>query len=79
MKLHYLPLARCHPWNVQGAREHLVETSDEQRLVAEDTLRDLDASGIWPGKVVTKISEAQTFWEAEAEDQNYLQPYPHGT
>ena len=50
--------------------------SDEQRQVAEDTIAD--ASGLWPGKVVTKISEAGPFWEAEPEDQGYLQHYPDG-
>jgi hypothetical protein len=50
------------------------EFSDEQRQVAEDTIAD--ASRMWPGKVVTKISEAGPFWEAEAEDQDYLQHYP---
>jgi peptide methionine sulfoxide reductase MsrA len=45
---------------------------------AEDTIADADASGIWHRKVVTKISEAGPFWEAEAEDQNYLQHYPEG-
>ena len=51
---------------------------DEQRQVAEDTIADADASGLWPGEVVTKISEAGSFWEAEAEDQGYLQHYPDG-
>ena len=52
--------------------------SDEQRQVAEDTIADADAdaSGLWPGKVVTKISEAGPFWEAEAEDQGYLRHSP---
>jgi peptide-methionine (S)-S-oxide reductase len=59
-------------------RSEIFSTTDEQRRVAEGTIADLDASGIWPGKVVTKISEAGTFWEAEAEDQNYLQRYPDG-
>jgi len=59
-------------------RSEIFYTSDEQRQVAEDTIADTDASGIWPGKVVTKISEAGPFWEAEDEDQNYLQHYPDG-
>jgi len=41
--------------------------------VAEETIVDSDASGIWPGKAVTKVSQAGPFWEAEAEDQGYLQ------
>ena len=46
--------------------------------MAEDTIADVDASGLWPGKVVTELSEAGPFWEAEAEDQDYLQRYPNG-
>jgi peptide-methionine (S)-S-oxide reductase len=59
-------------------RSEIFYTSDEQRQVAEDTIADADASGLWHGKVVTKISEARRFWEAGAEDQNYLQHYPDG-
>ena len=56
-------------------RSEIFATSDEQRQVAEDTIADVEASGLWPGKVVTEISEACPFWEAEAEDQGYLQRY----
>jgi peptide-methionine (S)-S-oxide reductase len=59
-------------------RSEIFYTTDEQRQVAEDTIADVDASGIWPGKVVTEISEAGPFWEAEAEHQDYLQHYPNG-
>jgi peptide-methionine (S)-S-oxide reductase len=59
-------------------RSEIFYTSDEQRQVAEGTIADLDASGIWPGKVATKISEAGPFWAAEAEDQDYLQRYTDG-
>ena len=52
--------------------------SEEQRKVAEETIRDVDASGHWPGKIVTKISEAGHFWEAETEDQDYFERYPDG-
>ena len=54
--------------------------SDSRSHIAsrEDTIADADASGLWHGKVVTKISEAGPFWEAGAEDQNYLQHYPDG-
>ncbi|MGH3268149.1 MAG: peptide-methionine (S)-S-oxide reductase MsrA [Trebonia sp.] len=62
-----------------GYRSEIFYTTDEQRQVAEDTITDADASGLWPGKVVTKISEARPFWEAEAEDQSYLQHYPEGS
>jgi len=57
-------------------RSEIFYTSGEQRQVAEDTIAD--AAGFWPGKVVTKISEAGPFWEAEAEDQDYLQRYADG-
>jgi len=59
-------------------RSEIFCTSDEQRQVAEDTITDADAAGIWSSKVVTKISKAGTFWEAESEDQDYLQHYPDG-
>jgi peptide-methionine (S)-S-oxide reductase len=60
-------------------RSEIFYTTDEQRGVAEETISDVDASGHWPGKIVTKISEAGPFWEAEAEDQDYLQRYPDGS
>jgi peptide-methionine (S)-S-oxide reductase len=59
-------------------RSEIFYTSDEQRRVAEDTIADVDASGLWPGKVVTEISHGGSFSEAEAEHQDYLQRYPHG-
>ena len=59
-------------------RSEIFYTTDEQRHVAEDTIADIDASGLWPGRVVTQISEAGAFWEAEAEDQYYLQRHPDG-
>jgi len=59
-------------------RSEIFCATDEQRRVAEETIPDVDASGHWPGEVVTEISEAGPFWEAEAEDQNYFQRYPDG-
>src|SRR3954449_6110947 len=59
-------------------RSEIFYTSDEHRRVAEETIADVEASGLWPGKVVTEISEAVSFWEAEPEHQDYLQRYPHG-
>jgi peptide-methionine (S)-S-oxide reductase len=53
-------------------------TSDEQKQVAEDTIADVDASGLWPGKVVTEVAAAGPFWEAEPEHQDYLEHYPNG-
>ena len=66
--------------NDRGAsyRSAIFYTSDEQKRVAEDTIADVDASGIWPGKVVTLVSEAVPFWEAEPEHQDYLQRIPNG-
>ena len=61
-----------------GYRSEIFYTSEEQRKVAKETIRDVDASGHWPGKVVTKISEAGPFWEAVAEDQDYFQRYTDG-
>jgi len=59
-------------------RSAIYFTDDEQRRVAEDTIADVEASGLWPGKVVTEISEAVPFWEAEPEHQDYLLRYPNG-
>ncbi|RDS81159.1 peptide-methionine (S)-S-oxide reductase [Dyella monticola] len=50
----------------------------EQKQIAEDTVADADASGLWPGKVVTEIAPAGPFWEAEPEHQDYLERYPNG-
>ncbi len=59
-------------------RSEIFFTTDEQREVAEGTIRDVDASGHWPGRVVTEISEAGRFWEADAEEQDFLHRYPDG-
>ena len=59
-------------------RSEIFYTSEEQRLVALDTIADVDASGLWPGKVVTEVTQAGPFWEAEPEHQDYLQRIPWG-
>ena len=59
-------------------RSAIYYTSDEQKLVALDTIEDVNASGKWPGKVVTEVEPVSDFWEAEPEHQNYLQRYPNG-
>jgi peptide-methionine (S)-S-oxide reductase len=66
--------------NDRGAsyRSAIFYTSDEQRRIAEDTIADVDASGLWPGKVVTEVVPARDFWEAEPEHQDYLLKYPDG-
>lgn len=51
---------------------------DEQKRIALNTIADVDASGLWPGKVVTEVSPAGVFWEAESEHQDYLLRYPSG-
>ena len=53
-------------------------TSDEQKRVAEDAIADVNASGLWPGKVVTEVAPAGPFWEAEPEHQDYLERIPNG-
>ena len=66
--------------NDRGAsyRSAIFYTSEEQRLVADDTIADVEASGLWPGKVVTEVKPAGDFWEAEEEHQAYLLKYPDG-
>ena len=59
-------------------RSAIFYTNDEQQRVARDTIADVDASGIWPGKVVTEVAPAGPFWEAEPEHQDYLQRLPSG-
>ncbi len=59
-------------------RSAIFYTDDEQRRIAEDTIADVEASGLWPGKVVTEVSKASDFWEAEPEHQDYLERIPNG-
>jgi len=59
-------------------RSAIFYTSDDQKRIAEDTIADVDASGLWSGKVVTEVVPASEFWEAEPEHQDYLQRYPDG-
>src|SRR5579871_2347045 len=58
-------------------RSAIFYTSEAQKRIAEDTIADVDASGLWPGKVVTEVAAAGPFWEAEPEHQDYLQHYPN--
>ena len=60
-------------------RSAIFYTTDEQRQVAEDTIADVDASGLWPGKVVTELAPAGDFWEAEPEHQDYLERFRTAT
>jgi len=59
-------------------RSAIFYTSEEQRREAEETIADVDASGLWPGRVVTEVEPAGPFWEAEPEHQDYLERYPSG-
>ena len=74
------PTTRNRQGNDRGAsyRSAIFYTSDEQKRIAEDTIADVDASGLWPGKVVTEVAPAGAFWEAEPEHQDYLEKYPNG-
>jgi peptide-methionine (S)-S-oxide reductase len=74
------PSTRNRQGNDVGAsyRSAIFYTSDEQRRIAEDTIADVDASGLWPAKVVTEVVPAGEFWEAEPEHQDYLQRNPGG-
>jgi peptide-methionine (S)-S-oxide reductase len=59
-------------------RSAIYYLDDEQREIAEDTIADVEASGLWPGKVVTEVVPVGPFWEAEPEHQDYLEHYPDG-
>ncbi|MDB4972045.1 MAG: peptide-methionine (S)-S-oxide reductase [Myxococcaceae bacterium] len=74
------PTTRDRQGNDQGKsyRSAIYYTSEAQRAVAEDTIADVEASGLWPGKVVTELAPVGPFWEAEPEHQDYLQRIPNG-
>jgi peptide-methionine (S)-S-oxide reductase len=59
-------------------RSAIYYTSEEQKAVAEDTIADVEASGLWPGKVVTEVEPVGPFWDAEPEHQDYLERIPNG-
>jgi peptide-methionine (S)-S-oxide reductase len=59
-------------------RSAIFYLDEDQRRLAEDTIADVEASGFWPGKVVTEVTPAGSFWEAEPEHQDYLERYPNG-
>jgi peptide-methionine (S)-S-oxide reductase len=74
------PTTRNRQGNDLGAsyRSAIYYASDEQKQVALDTIADVNASGLWPGKVVTEVEPVGPFWEAEPEHQDYLEKYPDG-
>ncbi len=59
-------------------RSGIYYTSEEQQRIAQDTIADVNASELWPGKVVTEVAPAGDFWEAETEHQDYLERIPNG-
>jgi peptide-methionine (S)-S-oxide reductase len=59
-------------------RSAIFYTTEEQKRIAQETIADIDASGLWPAKVVTEIQPAAEFWEAEPEHQDYLERIPNG-
>jgi peptide-methionine (S)-S-oxide reductase len=61
-----------------GNHAETLEVIPEQKGIAEEAIADVGASEIWPGKVVTEITPAGPFWEAEPEHQDYLEKYPNG-
>jgi peptide-methionine (S)-S-oxide reductase len=74
------PTTRNRQGNDIGSsyRSAIFYANDKQKEVAEDTIEDANASGLWPGKIVTEIAPAGPFWEAEPEHQDYLERYPEG-
>lgn len=74
------PSTRDRQGNDMGSsyRSAIFYTSESQKAVALDTIKDVDASKLWPGRVVTEVVPAVTFWDAEPEHQDYLLRNPHG-
>jgi peptide-methionine (S)-S-oxide reductase len=74
------PTTRNRQGNDVGAsyRSAIFYVNEAQKRIAEDTIADVNASGLWPGKVVTEVVPAKDFWEAEPEHQDYLERYPNG-
>ena len=74
------PTTKNRQGNDRGTsyRSAIFYTSDEQKEIALDTIADVEASGLWPGKVVTELQPASDFWEAEPEHQDYLERNPGG-
>ena len=59
-------------------RSAIYYVDESQKAVAEETIKDVDASGLWPNKVITELDPVSEFWEAEPEHQDYLERVPHG-
>ena len=78
VQLHRMGLNRQGNDRGLSYRSAIFYVGDEQKRIAEDTIEDVNASGLWPGKVVTELEPAGDFWEAEPEHQDYLERYPDG-
>ena len=74
------PTTRNRQGNDAGLsyRSAIFYTSEAQKRVAEETIADVEASGLWPGHLVTELAPAGPFWEAEPEHQDYLERFPNG-
>jgi peptide-methionine (S)-S-oxide reductase len=74
------PTTRNRQGNDVGSsyRSAIFYLDDDQKRIARDTIADVEASGLWPAAVVTEVTPASDFWEAEPEHQDYLQRYPGG-
>ena len=59
-------------------RSAIYYVDEDQKAVAEETIKDVEASGLWPNKVITELDPVGEFWEAEPEHQDYLERVPHG-
>ena len=66
--------------NDRGAsyRSEIFYLTQDQQAVALKAIEDVNASGLWPGTVVTKVTPAGEFWLAEPEHQDYLERIPNG-
>lgn len=74
------PSTQNRQGNDTGAsyRSAIYTVSEEQKAMALKTIIDVDASGLWPGKVVTEVEPVGDFWQAEPEHQDYLETRPDG-
>ncbi len=74
------PTTKDRQGNDKGSsyRSAIFYTSEEQKEIATKTIVDVNSSGLWPGKVMTELSPATDFWQAEPEHQDYLERFPNG-
>ncbi len=74
------PTTKDQQGNDRGSqyRSAIFYTSETQKKIAEETIKDVDASGLWPGPVVTEITKAGIFYQAEDNHQDYLERFPQG-